>query len=196
MDRLPLDAFPEVIPPEVATFLEDAERRIEDFNERHGEEIVPGFIASNPYYAYAALQQLTAQHPAGGRTFCEWGSGFGVIACLARLLGFRASGIEIEPLLIAEARKLAADHHLDIRFYEGSYKPEGFYTDEIDPARLSQPLGVSPLEFDLIYVYPWPAEYDRVMDMLHRFAAPGTEVLLFRGGGKLEYWRQPDADAA
>ena len=46
----------------------------------------------------------------------EWGSGLGVIACLASCAGFDAVGIEIEPKLVEMSKDIAHDHKIDAEF--------------------------------------------------------------------------------
>src|SRR2546423_1671474 len=75
--------------------------------------------------AFGALQALAESALAPGGRFCEWGSGFGVVTCLAAMIGFDACGIEIEPDLVAAARRLAADFDLSAEFVCGSFVPRG-----------------------------------------------------------------------
>src|SRR5689334_21051504 len=88
------------LPSETRRFLREAERRIEEF-QRAGS--VPGFVPSEFQLVYPVLRGLAAAELAPGNLLCEWGSGFGVVACLAAMLGFDACGIEIEPDLVDAA---------------------------------------------------------------------------------------------
>src|SRR5437762_3419739 len=106
---LELPAGGSAAPRGVRAFLRDAGRRIRQF-QRPGR--APGFVPSDYAGAYAALQGVAAAGLAPGPRFCEWGSGFGVVAGLAALAGFDASGIEVEADLVAAARQLAGDHDL------------------------------------------------------------------------------------
>ncbi len=173
-------------------FVDDAERRIRLFIDRLAStDAIPAFQPGNPFFVYSALRALGAAAAPGSRRFCEWGSGFGVMTCLARMLGYTATGIEIEPALVAQARQLAADYRLDVEFRLGSYQPVGFADGGPNaPGQKNAPLP-APLDFDLIYVYPWPAEYPYLLRMLHQSAAAGTDVFIFRGGVNFEYWHQP-----
>src|SRR5947208_2272141 len=83
----------EPLPADVRAFLREADRRIQRFR-RDGR--VPAFVPSDYVRVYGTLRALAEADLAPGRLFCEWGSGFGVAACLAALLDFDACGIEIE----------------------------------------------------------------------------------------------------
>jgi hypothetical protein len=173
------------LPPTVAEFLGDAERRITDFQQARGAGRIPGFECANFQIAYRTLRELARLESSVGKTFCEWGSGFGVITCLARMLDFQACGIEIEQDLVAAARQLAADYALDVTYFEGSYKPPGTYDESLDEHSLHVELGFPPMEFDLIFVYPWPSEEKVVEMLIDRFAKPGTSLLTYHGGGRV-----------
>src|SRR5207245_474340 len=105
----------------------EADRRIEQF-QTAGR--VPGFVASDFERAYRVLRDLAAADLAPGKLFCEWGSGFGVVACLAAMLEFDACGIEIDGALVGEAQQLADDFDLPVQFVRGSFIPNGADTDD------------------------------------------------------------------
>ena len=42
------------------------------------------------------------------------------------------------------------------------------------------------LDFDLVYVYPWPAERDVVAYLFREFARAGTLLLVYHGGARFE----------
>ncbi|MFN7671461.1 MAG: hypothetical protein ACK6D1_02180 [Planctomycetota bacterium] len=113
MPLLPFDLphVPAPLPAAVATFLADAQRRIDAWFARPEHRAGIGFIPCEPLPVFAALAALRAQDP-GARTLLEWGSGFGVVTGLAATLGFTAHGIEIAADLVAEAEQLLADHRL------------------------------------------------------------------------------------
>ena len=110
------------LPADVRAFLREADRRIERFQR---DCHVPGFVPSDFAGAYGVLHSLAESGLARGNLFCEWGSGFGVIACLAAMLDFDAHGIEIESELVDSARRLAADFDLPVEFVCGSFIPRG-----------------------------------------------------------------------
>src|SRR5437667_763604 len=106
------------VPGDVRSFLREADRRIERFrlNSR-----IHGFVPSDFERTYGILRALAAADLTAGRLFCEWGSGFGVVACLAAMLDFDACGVEVEGELVDAARKLAEDFSLPVEFVHGSF---------------------------------------------------------------------------
>src|SRR5262245_26928177 len=94
------------IPREVRRFLREADQRINLFLTAGR---VTGFVPSDYVGAYRVLRALSGSPLARGTRFCEWGSGFGVVAGLAAMLDFESCGIEIEGELVNHARQLADD---------------------------------------------------------------------------------------
>ena len=78
---LPLDST--AIPRDVRSFLGEAERRVRRFL-RTGR--FAAFVPSDFARAYRILRALADADLAPSTLFCEWGSGFGVVACLAAML--------------------------------------------------------------------------------------------------------------
>ncbi len=126
-----------------------------------------------------------------GDQFCEWGSGLGVVCCLAAMTGFRAFGVEANGRLVRKARRLAADFDLPAEFVRGNYIPRvaaGRLLAGREFAWLSRSgrcghtaLGISPDEFDLVYAYPWPDEETLVEQLFDRHARPGALLLTYHG---------------
>lgn len=181
------DASP--MPANVVSFLDEADRRIEAFQR---DAKVPGFVASDYVGAYRLLAAIARDHVTSGRLFCEWGSGFGVVAALASMVGFEACGIEIEPSLIVEARRLADDFALPVHFLEGSYLPPGstknaarvdyswFDTREHRPDDEAM---LDPGDFDVIFAYPWPDELLIAERTFERRGRKGALLATFSPGG-------------
>ena len=174
------------LPRDVRSFLREAGRRIERFRT---EVHVPGFVPSDYAHVYAVLRAVEEADLAPGRLFCEWGSGFGVVACLAAMLGFDAFGIEVEGELIEEARRLADDSELSVEFIHGSFIPAGDEVLEEDLDGFSwltttadsvpDELGLAPDDFDLIFAYPWPDEQRVIGDLFEHHARPGALLLTY-----------------
>ncbi len=175
-------------PPEVHRFLRAAGRRIARF---HLHRRVGAFVSSDFALAYSALRFLGESGLVNGDRFCEWGSGLGVVCCLAEMTGFRACGIESRGSLVRGARRLAADFDLSAEFARGSF----VFEDEADGmlagrefAWLSrggrcghEALGAGAEEFDLIYAYPWPDEEGLVAEVFDSRARPGALLLTYDG---------------
>ena len=111
------------------------------------------------------------------------------MTCLAALKGWDAIGIEIEPRLVNEARRLAAQHRIKASFYEGSYKPTRLFTDDTKIDRFETEHGFGLFDFDVIYIYAWPAEKNMMTDAVARYAKPGTVFLRYGGGLTCEAFR-------
>lgn len=176
------------VPSRVRGFLDDAARRVEQFIEGTLDDPVAGFVPSDYVMVYRMLEAVRGQT---GPEFCEWGSGLGVITCLAAMLGFDAVGIEIEPRLVDASRRLALDHALNVEIVCGSYVPdghvpvvelEGDYVMTLEHGRAAyEELGLDPDDFDCIFAYPWPGEDDVVTELFHRYAARGAVLVTFHG---------------
>ena len=166
-----VDVIEDPTPPpgDVRIFLCEARRRIERFQE---EGRVPGFVASDFAVVYAALRAVAAAPLAPGNLFCEWGSGFGVVACLAAMLGFDACGIEIEAELVDHARRLAGDFGLSVHFFYGN-----FLTSE-------------PADFDVVFAYPWPDEEQLIERLFEHQARTGAVLVSHHGEASMRVRRK------
>ncbi|VTU02191.1 Uncharacterized protein OS=Planctomyces maris DSM 8797 GN=PM8797T_25016 PE=4 SV=1 [Gemmataceae bacterium] len=188
---------PAPVPQDVTRFLAEADRRIERFHE---DCRVPGFVASDYALAYRFLRDLAAGTEARGRRFCEWGSGLGVVACLAAMLDFDACGIEIEPDLVDEARRLADDFELPVEFVCGSFVPRGaekrvcsagtysWFTTDGDHAY--DDLGLDPDDMDVVFAYPWPDEEAVTADLFEWYAGPGAVLATYHGTDGIRFRRK------
>lgn len=176
------------VPTRVQGFLDDAMNRVEQFIEENLDDPIATFVPSDYAMVYRALAAVRDQ---SGPEFCEWGSGLGVIACLAAMLGFDAVGIEIEQRLIDASRALAKDHKLNVEFFCGSYVPDGHVpamelendsvmTIEHGRAAYDE-LGLDPDDFDCIFAYPWPGEDDVITELFDRYAARGSLLVSYHG---------------
>ncbi len=177
------------VPSDVTSLIREAERRIERF-QLDGR--VPGFVPSDFTRVYGILRALAEADLAPGKLFCEWGSGFGVVACLAALLEFDACGIEIDRELVYAGQELAADFDLPVEFVCGSFIPRGakvsvntdggfaWLTTESDSAH--DELGLATDDFSIIFAYPWPDEEPVIEDLFDRYAAVGAILVTYHGG--------------
>jgi hypothetical protein len=177
------------IPPDVRRFLREADERIDDFQVWSR---VPAFVPSDFEGAYRLLRSLAESPLARGSRFCEWGSGFGVVTCLAAMVGFDACGIEIDGELVTHARQLADDFELDVEFVRGSFVPQGgearvyrggeyaWFTTDADAAY--DELGLDVEDMDVVFAYPWPDEEAVTGELFDRYAGPGAVLVTYHGG--------------
>jgi hypothetical protein len=189
----------EPIPPNVARLLADAQRHI-DALEGHSRAAIPAFVPSDFELVYRGLLMIQSANLATGQRFLEWGSGFGVVTCLAVFVGFDAVGIEIEPQLVRVAETLAHVHGVVTQFACGSFVPQGA-EPRIDLSGdivwLSthggdgySELELEPDDFDVIYAYPWPGEEQVLFDLFAEFAATGALLLTYHGQDGLRLQRK------
>jgi hypothetical protein len=187
---LHIPAVAPALPRDIREFLREADSRIEHFQK---ETRAPAFVPSDYHGAYHVLRTLEDLSLTRGNRFCEWGSGFGVVADLAAWLGFESYGIEVDADLVAEARRLAVDFVLTTEFVQGSFVPRGgeskvhatgtysWMTTEADYAY--DDLGLDPDDFDVVFAYPWPDEEEVTAGLFHRFAGPGAVLVTYTGEG-------------
>ena len=177
------------IPTNIRAFLREAGRRIRGYYRRYRNS---AFVPCNYGAAYGILQHLAAHAAAAGTLFCEWGSGFGVVSCLAALLEFDAYGIEVDSTLVRASRRLAADFGLPVEFVQGSFIPAGdrllmraagsfaWLTTTEAPAH--EQLGLATEDFGIIFAYPWPDEERALGQLFERHAAAGALLVTHHGG--------------
>ena len=186
------------VPQEIAVLITESQRRVDAFFEERQDDPIPGFVPCDFELAYRSLVRIRDGRLAPGTSFCEWGSGYGVVAVLAARLGFEASGIESEGPLVEAAQRLADEYAPGVEFVQGSFIPEGaestvdreFEFDWLQTGHLPayETLGLDVRDFDLIFAYPWPGEEDVVFELFDDHASRGALLLTFHGdeGMKLQ----------
>jgi hypothetical protein len=189
----------EPLPANVAWLIADAQQRIETFSNEHAVT-VPAFVPSDFEVVYRGLAAIEARRLAAGRRFIEWGSGIGVITCLAEMVGFDAVGIEIESLLVEIANDLADEHDVKAQFACGSFIPSGAeprleMPDDVAWLATHGPDGYEELEaeadeFDVVFAYPWPGEEHVVFDLFSECASMGSLLLTYHGQEGLKLQRR------
>ena len=176
------------LPEAVQALVDAAEARFDSFYAQQLNKRYPRYVASEPDQVYAAIKWITDNGLAVGENFIEWGSGFGVATCMARTLGYEATGIELRQGLVDIARELADSQQLDVDFLCSSYIPEGFIefesgdgTDLVPDDSFGHSLESGPVyqdggqeidiaETDLFYGYPWPGEQEMMLKLFDAVA--------------------------
>ncbi len=169
--RIQLSGAPCPIPRHLQILLDETAETLGDWQ---GETEAHTFVPADYVLVFDALYELRPQMPKGRRPeFLEWGSGLGIVTLLASALGWKATGIEIQPRLIRSSLETSRAFDLSARFLEGSFFPE----DESVVDNLAKLVRHA----DLIYVYPWPDQEIEIFDLFDRYAAPGARLLTYYG---------------
>lgn len=187
------------IPDSVARlpFTADAEHLIDTANEAieafmlRDTTVIENFVTSDFHLCDQALTWIEQNNLLTGNYFVELGAGFGVCAMLAALHGMHAYGIEIESDLFLEATRLADQLGSTAKFFQGSYIQPGAerelvlagdgLTRDADTEDLYAVIDRDFHDFDLIFAFPWPSEYDFFESMFDMFAASNALLLTYRG---------------
>jgi hypothetical protein len=197
---LPLATTTARPPADVQRFLREASRRVRRVQRAYQ---IPAFAPSDFGAVYGALCEVEGAGELPGRWFCEWGSGLGVVSCLAATLGLDAWGIETEPALVRAARRLAGDFGLPVEIVRGSFIPAGAeagLTCGHDFAWLSrgdarpgyEVMGLDVEDLDLVFAYPWPDEEALIEALFEGHARAGAMLLTYHVDGALRLRRLTD----
>ena len=174
-------------PSMVALLQREADTRIQE-HLRQQSDHGRGFVASDFTFVNTAIERIVAEDLARGPLFCEWGSGFGVVAMLASMHGFNAVGIEVQSELVEAAEALAADFDCNVRFAHGSFVTscgEDLTATAENPwwhggARTAyEDLGIDVEDFDLFFCYPWPGEESLFDALFTQCAGVGALLLTY-----------------
>ena len=183
------------LPSDVADYLDQMAPRVEQYRSKTPGGF-RGFVPSDYVGFYSALADVVQQRLACGELFCEWGSGLGVSTCLASLLGFESSGVEIDGNLVEAADRFASEFDIQANFVEGSFLPQGV-DDLVDEAFTENEGEISMIphaddaydqlgheleDFDVVFSFPWPTDADLTANIFERYAAVGALLLTFDEG--------------
>jgi len=175
--EVPPEAGELPVPRFVDCFIRDAEDRAEELGERAGKGL---FVPGDYRYAFQILQWLLRTRAADkGAAFLEWGSGLGMVAILAALLGYDAVGVEIDETLVKESRELASRYDVSARFEHGSYAP--------NPSGLKV---FTAQKRAAVYVYPWPGEEVYFLRLFADTADSGAFLLTCLGPEDIRVYRK------
>lgn len=188
LESIPIPVAELTLPDEVEEFLDDADRRIKEYFAHHPDRPVGGFVPSDYPSIYRTLHGLIDIGFDPG-LFCEWGSGFGVIAGIAATLGHEAHAIEIDGDLLDRSTALLNDHEIDVQLHHGSYVPTGFDETEnaedfftiVPGSAVYDEVDFTVDDLDFVYVFPWPGTEPLHFAMFDRFAAPGAILISHHG---------------
>jgi len=202
-EQLSYEVEPCTLPEAVANFIADADRRYDDYQAAGLHKRYPRYVPSEPDQVYAALHYVTEKGLPLGESFIEWGSGFGVATGFAALLGYDATGIEIQPDLIERAEALLEDHSLDANFIPCSYIPEGLVEYETlgttdfefdsygtDACPIYEGMDLPINEIDLFFVYPWPGEQGMMLKLFDLLAGEGALLVAYLGDREVNIYRK------
>lgn len=153
------------------------------------------FVAAD----YEVVLDILIRHRRPGLRFLEWGSATGVITIMADMLGFDASGIELDSTLVATARTLAERFESGARFVSGSFIPNGYRWQPRDGDGRTGTLGTGPSgylllarsldEFDVVFGYPWGGEEAMMIDLMGSYGRPGALLILHGADGVVRFYR-------
>ncbi len=168
------------LPKDVGAFLRESNARVERYVTNKPIR-VNGFGPSDFEIVYHALRAIVDKNITPGNLFCEWGSGFGVVASLAGMLGFDAYGIEIDRKLYDASHSLASEFELPVKFIHGNFIPRGDFktVNEFATQGASEKLGLDVYDFDVVFAYPWPSEERVVEELFERRAHEGALLMTF-----------------
>jgi hypothetical protein len=193
-----------VLSDDVTDFLREADSRVSEFVRDHSIRFT-SFVPSNFATVYKALRAITEANLAPGTSFCEWGSGFGVVASLAAMLDLNVCGIEIEKDLVDASRSLAQDFGLPVEFIQGSFVPPGAEADAeeacadnsaeyfwlvTDADDAYDELGLDPDDFDIVFAYPWPGEECLITSLFEKYAAEEALLLMYNQYDSMQLHRK------
>ena len=178
------------ITPSARHLIDVANLRIETYS-RNPPKAIENFVHCDFHLVEQSLDWIVENHLLAGDRFCELGSGFGVATMLAALRGMDSIGIEIEPVLVKEARELAAQLDLNCDFYCGSFVPRGIFgllelACEVEHVATEEGDVCDELRFgldsvDLFFAFPWPGEHAFFETVFESEAASGSLLLSYRG---------------
>ncbi len=184
----------------VENWISKSEELLQEYWDRWLEQPIEQYVACDFRYVAMALRAIAEHRLADGRMFCEWGCGFGVVTGIASILGFEAIGIEVQPFLVGQARKLLKRNRLHAEIWEGNFLPrtaESMADDQADhpslghhvpPAYEQYDSGID--DFALIFSYPWPGEAHFIQEVFRRHARPNALLLQFLGPFHVEVYRK------
>jgi hypothetical protein len=193
----------------VARLIATCSRGWERFFADNDDHRAPRFVPSVPERVFAVLEEVTTRKLPPNRAFCEWGSGFGTVTCLAALLGYEAYGLEIDEELVRLSRAIARCLGIPVQILRTSLFPTGYeaYVG-VDGVALVTPKSVSaytdearePLRYDgmeiaiadigLFFAYPWPEERELMQKLFEAVAMEGAMLVMYHTDTDIRVFRK------
>lgn len=198
---MPLQPSAEPLPPAVAALAADATQCAERIAAATGPDRIASFVMCHGPLVWRILRAVQGQArarepgPSPGRPtrFLELGSGLGLATSLAQGLGCAATGLELAPRLVDEARALAHRHGLEPDFVCGSYRQIEGSSVRIDGDERSGSAcrHLSLADIDVFFAYPWPAEKRYLTELVGQHAQPGACLVFYHGGAQWQALIKP-----
>ena len=191
------------IPTEIIEFLRSTNALVE-LHRISGGMSIRGFVPSDYTAIYQCLKVVYDTQLHTGSRFCEWGSGVGVVASLAAMIGFESFGIEYDNNLCTVAEGIREKFAVPFEVVNGSFIPAGV-EDLIDDAFAAQngelalhtdpdlayeEMGYAINDFNLIFAYPWPNDVELTCEIFDRCAAQGALLLAYYECGSIALYRK------
>jgi hypothetical protein len=194
----------------VARLIETCSRGWERFFADHDDHQAPRFVPSVPERVFAVLEEVTRRNLPPTRVFCEWGSGFGTVTCMASLLGYEAYGLEIDEELVRLSRAIARRLGIPVEILCTSLFPAGYEAYAgVEGAALVTPALVSvhhaneargPLRYDgmeiaiadigVFFAYPWPEEHELMQQLFDAVAREGAILVVYHTDTDIRVFRK------
>lgn len=201
LEEIEIDPSKADLPERVQAWLDFTDRKSTEWYACGLGEKYPRHTMSDPEIVSGAITFLKKEGYLPGDRFCEWGSGLGVAAGTAAILGMNAVGIEREPELAEKASALADEFGIPATYFATSFLPEGFeetegiggkdlliYDDHLSRERsaLSTTIeGIEYSEIDLFFIYPWPDQEEMILQLFEFVASPDAILLMYLGDGEI-----------
>lgn len=192
-----------VVSQDIRRFL----RAVDDRVEKHRVNTATsfrGFVPSDYTAVYRCLKAIYDSNLLCGDRFCEWGSGIGVVASMAAMIGYEAYGIEYNHELCSVAEELCEELEIAATLVNGSFVPSGvedlidhaFTANEGDVAlhmeadHAYDEIDLEVNDFDMIFVYPWPNDVELTHRIFERCAAQGALLLAYYEHNSISLFRK------
>ena len=206
LEPIEIDFESVAIPMEIEDFLGNVANDVEEHRVDTAKTF-QGFVPSNYRSVYQCLKAIVDQRLLSGERFCEWGSGIGVVSSLAAMLGPESYGIEYQRDLCAVAEKISDEYEIPVDIINGSFIPTDSeklveaafaeYDGELslltEPGDAYEEIDLAVSDFDLIFSYPWPNDFELICKLFECNASVGALLLVFDTQDGMSLFRKVEA---